>query len=212
MMLIPGGLGHPNSTASCAPAWARAVVGRLPTQVRRRARAQLQAARSGRREPRPARSIRLGGRRSRLRPPRQKVATRLRARPRRVVGASGGATVRPRPGRAIVARSPRFRRRRELDVLGSHEPGLRLRPPSKGRYRLAPLETVEDATYEGVDMCLTCGCMDAHQEMGQHNFTYEDLKAAADENGKSVAETLEIVNRTAAKDKESHAQEYAPTT
>jgi hypothetical protein len=54
--------------------------------------------------------------------------------------------------------------------------------------------------------------MDAHQEMGQHNFTYEDLKAAADENGKSVAETLEIVNRTAAKDKESHAREYAPAS
>ena len=54
--------------------------------------------------------------------------------------------------------------------------------------------------------------MDAHQEMGQHNFTFEDLKAAADENSKSVAETLEIVNRTAAKDKESHAQEYAPAS
>jgi hypothetical protein len=54
--------------------------------------------------------------------------------------------------------------------------------------------------------------MDAHEEMGQHNFTYEDLKAAADENGKSVAETLQIVNRTAAKDKESHAQEYAPAS
>ena len=48
-------------------------------------------------------------------------------------------------------------------------------------------------------MCLTCGCMDAHREMGPHNVTYEDLKAAADENSKSVAETLEIVNRTAAK-------------
>jgi hypothetical protein len=59
-------------------------------------------------------------------------------------------------------------------------------------------------------MCLTCGCMDAHREMGEYNFTYEDLKAAAEENGKSVAETLEIVNQTAAKDAESHAQEYAP--
>jgi hypothetical protein len=59
-------------------------------------------------------------------------------------------------------------------------------------------------------MCLTCGCTDAHVGMGEHNFTYEDLKAAADENGKSVAETLEIINRTAAKDKESHPQEYAP--
>ena len=63
---------------------------------------------------------------------------------------------------------------------------------------------------EGVGMCLTCGCMDAHREMGEHNFTYEDFKAAAEENGKSVAETLEIVNQTAAKDAESHAQEYAP--
>lgn len=65
---------------------------------------------------------------------------------------------------------------------------------------------------KGVDMCLTCGCMDAHKEMGQHNFTYEDLKAAADENGKSVSEILQTVNRTAAKDKEGHAQEYAPAS
>ena len=57
-------------------------------------------------------------------------------------------------------------------------------------------------------MCLTCGCVDAHLPMGEHNLTYEDLKAAADENGKSVVETLDIVNRTAAKDKEEHAQEY----
>jgi hypothetical protein len=61
---------------------------------------------------------------------------------------------------------------------------------------------------EEVRMCLTCGCMDAHLEMGEHNVRYEDLKAAADENGKSVAETLDIVNRTVAKDKEEHAQEY----
>ena len=59
-------------------------------------------------------------------------------------------------------------------------------------------------------MCLTCGCMDAHREMGEHNFIYDDLKAAADENGKSVAETLEIVKQTAAKDARSHAQEYGP--
>jgi hypothetical protein len=52
--------------------------------------------------------------------------------------------------------------------------------------------------------------MDAHREMGEHNFTYEDLKAAADENGKSFAETLEIVNQTASKDAEGHPQEYAP--
>jgi hypothetical protein len=60
-------------------------------------------------------------------------------------------------------------------------------------------------------MCLTCGCMDAHLVMGEKNITYEALKAAADENGRSVADTLDIVNRTAAKDKEDHAEEYAPS-
>ena len=57
-------------------------------------------------------------------------------------------------------------------------------------------------------MCLTCGCMDAHLEMGASNITYEDVKAAADENGRTVAETLEIVDRTVAKDRADHAQEY----
>ena len=58
-------------------------------------------------------------------------------------------------------------------------------------------------------MCLTCGCMDAHLEMGEHNLRYEDVKAAADENGRSVAETLDIMESTIAKDREEHAQEYA---
>jgi hypothetical protein len=51
--------------------------------------------------------------------------------------------------------------------------------------------------------------MDAHLEMGQHNIRYEDVKAAADENGRSVAETLDIMERTTAKDREEHKQEYA---
>jgi hypothetical protein len=58
-------------------------------------------------------------------------------------------------------------------------------------------------------MYLTCGCMDAHLEMGEHNIRYEDVKAAADENGRSVAETLDIMERTVAKDREDHAKEYA---
>jgi hypothetical protein len=58
-------------------------------------------------------------------------------------------------------------------------------------------------------MCLTCGCMDAHLEMGQKNIRYEDIKAAADENGRSVAETLDIMERTEAKDREDHSDEYA---
>ncbi len=58
-------------------------------------------------------------------------------------------------------------------------------------------------------MCLTCGCMDAHLEMGEANITYEDVKRAADENGRSVAETLDIMERTKAKDREQHPNEYA---
>ena len=57
-------------------------------------------------------------------------------------------------------------------------------------------------------MCLTCGCMDAHKEMGESNITYEDVKRAADENGRSVAETLDIFERTKAKDQGQHSDEY----
>ena len=58
-------------------------------------------------------------------------------------------------------------------------------------------------------MCLTCGCMDAHREMGESNIRYEDVKRAADENGRSVAETFDIMARTEAKDRQDHPAEYA---
>jgi hypothetical protein len=61
-------------------------------------------------------------------------------------------------------------------------------------------------------MCLTCGCMDAHLKMGEHNVRFEDIEAAAEENGRSVAETFDIVERTLAKDRGDHPQEYAPTS
>ncbi|MEO8510714.1 MAG: hypothetical protein ABI534_05675 [Chloroflexota bacterium] len=51
--------------------------------------------------------------------------------------------------------------------------------------------------------------MDAHLKMGEANLTFEDVKAAADENGRTVAETLDIVDRTVAKDRGEHAKEYA---
>ncbi len=51
--------------------------------------------------------------------------------------------------------------------------------------------------------------MDAHLEMGEANITYEDIKKAADANGRSVAETLDIVDRTVAKDRGDHTDEYA---
>ena len=60
-------------------------------------------------------------------------------------------------------------------------------------------------------MCLTCGCMDAHLEMGTHNIRYEDVKAAANENGRSVTETLDIIERTIAKDRGEHGDEYVST-
>lgn len=60
-------------------------------------------------------------------------------------------------------------------------------------------------------MCLTCGCMDAHREMGEHNIRYEDMKRAADENGKSVEETFETLIRTRDKDRSDHPAEYQPT-
>jgi hypothetical protein len=59
-------------------------------------------------------------------------------------------------------------------------------------------------------MCLTCGCMRAHVEMGEHNIRYEDLKAAADENDLSVAEVIDIMERTIEADRGEHAKEYAP--
>jgi hypothetical protein len=61
-----------------------------------------------------------------------------------------------------------------------------------------------------VRMCLTCGCMQAHLEMGRTNIRYEDVKAAADENGRSVAETLDIMEQTVEIDRADHAREYDP--
>ena len=45
--------------------------------------------------------------------------------------------------------------------------------------------------------------------MGPAHIRYEDLEAAADEAGNSVADTLDIFERTLAKDRAEHAGEYA---
>jgi hypothetical protein len=50
--------------------------------------------------------------------------------------------------------------------------------------------------------------MQAHLEMGESNITYQDVKAAADENGRSVAETLSILQETLDIDRADHASEY----
>ena len=57
-------------------------------------------------------------------------------------------------------------------------------------------------------MCLTCGCMDAHREMGESNVTYEDVERAAKENGNSVERTYEIITATVDKDRSEHPREY----
>ena len=60
-------------------------------------------------------------------------------------------------------------------------------------------------------MCLDCGCGRAHDDMGapEVHITYEDLKRIADGNGKTVQETLDIIDRTADIDRKDHDREYA---
>ena len=59
-------------------------------------------------------------------------------------------------------------------------------------------------------MCLNCGSMRAHDDMGKPgiNIIYEDVKRAADANGKSVRETLEIIAMTVEVDQADHPAEY----
>lgn len=59
-------------------------------------------------------------------------------------------------------------------------------------------------------MCLNCGCMRAHDDMGKPdvNITFEDIKRAAEANGLTVLQTLENIARTAEKDRADHPHEY----
>ena len=59
-------------------------------------------------------------------------------------------------------------------------------------------------------MCLNCGCMRAHDDMGKAevNITYEDVKRAAVANGTTVEEALATIARTADKDRADHPDEY----
>ena len=59
-------------------------------------------------------------------------------------------------------------------------------------------------------MCLNCGCMRAHDDMGKPgiNITYEIVKAAADANDMTVDDTLAMIARTSDKDRGDHADEY----
>ena len=61
-------------------------------------------------------------------------------------------------------------------------------------------------------MCLNCGCMQAHDDMGKPgiNLTYEDLKRAAAANGMTVDATLAMIAQTSKKDRGDHSAEYGP--
>jgi hypothetical protein len=60
-------------------------------------------------------------------------------------------------------------------------------------------------------MCLNCGCMAAHDDMGMPgvNITYEDVKRAADANEMTVEATLAMIAKTADEDRRDHPTEYA---
>ena len=59
-------------------------------------------------------------------------------------------------------------------------------------------------------MCLNCGCMRAHDDMGKPaiNITYEDMKRAADANSMTVDATLAMIARTSDKDRDDHPADY----
>jgi hypothetical protein len=59
-------------------------------------------------------------------------------------------------------------------------------------------------------MCLNCGCMRAHDDMGKPgvNITYEDVKRAADANGTTLEQAFATIAKTAVKDRGDHPQEY----
>lgn len=59
-------------------------------------------------------------------------------------------------------------------------------------------------------MCLNCGCMRAHDDMGKPdvNITYETVKRAAEANGRTIAKTIETIIKTVEKDKGEHPAEY----
>ena len=63
----------------------------------------------------------------------------------------------------------------------------------------------------GTTMCLNCGCMRAHDDMGKPgiNITYEDVKRAADANAMTVDATLAMIARTSDKDRGDHPAEYS---
>lgn len=59
-------------------------------------------------------------------------------------------------------------------------------------------------------MCLNCGCMHAHDDMGKPgvNIIYEDVRRAAVANAMTVDATLAMIAQTTDKDRADHPAEY----
>ena len=59
-------------------------------------------------------------------------------------------------------------------------------------------------------MCLNCGCMRAHDDMGKPgvNIIYEDVRRAAEANGTTVEQAFATIAKTAEKDRGDHPKEY----
>jgi hypothetical protein len=51
--------------------------------------------------------------------------------------------------------------------------------------------------------------MQAHKDMTEADFTYEDVKRAAETNGTTVDQVLATITKTAEKDRGEHPGEYA---
>jgi hypothetical protein len=62
-------------------------------------------------------------------------------------------------------------------------------------------------------MCLNCGCMRAHDDMGKPgvNITYETVKAATEANGRTIEKTIATIIKTVDQDRRDHPAEYADT-
>lgn len=62
-------------------------------------------------------------------------------------------------------------------------------------------------------MCLNCGCMRAHDDMGEPdiNITYESLKRAAASNRMTVDATMAMIANTVEQDRREHPDEYQAT-
>ncbi len=58
-------------------------------------------------------------------------------------------------------------------------------------------------------MCLTCGCMQAHNDHGvADHMTIDDLKRSADHDGINLKDAAKVLKKTLKADRKVHPQEH----